>query len=138
MFEDGVVLCEVLEVAFVLLGDNGIEETASFVTTLFDELIVLGTDHDQGDKTYMVNEAFVVFFAASEGLFHAAFDATSEGLFAICALYHCHFFAVGDILAVRGSESRFGEGKEVDGIEQIGLALSVESDETIELVREGK
>ena len=101
LFEDGIILSQVLEIAFVLLRNNGIQETTPFVTSFFDELIVLRADHYQGNKTDVVNEAFIVFFSASEGFFHTTFDAARKRFFSISSLHHRHFFSMRNILTIR-------------------------------------
>ena len=50
----------------------------------------------------------------------------------ITALYHRHFFAVGDVERVLGSVSGFGEREQIDSVQHIRLALSVESHEAVE------
>ena len=92
----------------------------------------------------MVDEALVVFLATAELLLHSAFDAAGDDLRLVVmmevvgALDHRHVLVVGDVLAIDGVVRRFGEAQVVDSVQYVGLALSVEPNETVELVREAE
>ena len=93
----------------------------------------------------MFNEAFVVFFATTELFFNSAFDTARNGFFFrrrvvkdILALNHSHVFVVRNILTINSVVCGLGETEVIDSIQQIGLALTVETNKTIELVREAK
>lgn len=92
----------------------------------------------------MVDEALVVFLATAKLLLHSALDTAGDDLrFVVMmevvgALNHRHVLVVGDILAIDGVVRRLGEAEVVDGIKDIGLALPIEANETVELVREAE
>ena len=142
LFEKRIVLREVLQVGAVVLRYDTIDETATLVAAIGDEFAVLRRDHDQRNETDMVDEALVVFLATAELLLHSAFDAAGDDLRLVVmmevvgALDHRHILVVGDILAINGVIRRFGETQVVDSVQHVGLTLSVEPNETVELVRE--
>ena len=69
LFEEGVVLGEVIEVFAVELGDDNIHEPAALIGAFVNELLVGWRDHDERDETYMVNEPLVVFLVFAELFF---------------------------------------------------------------------
>lgn len=142
LFEKRIVLREVLQVGAVVLRDDTIDETATLVAAIGDKFAVLRRDHDQRDETDMVDEALIVFLTTAELLLDATFDAAGDDLRfrvaveVIGALNHRHVLVVGDVLAINSVVRRLGEAEVVDGVKDIGLALTVETNETIELIRE--
>ena len=90
----------------------------------------------------MVDEALVVLLAMAKLLLHSALDTAGDDLrFRVAvemigALNHRHVLVVGDVLAINSVVRRLGETEVVYGIKDIGLALTVETNETIELIRE--
>ena len=144
LFEKRIVLREVLQVGSVVLRDDAIDETATLVAAIGDEFAILRRDHDQRDETDMVDEALVVFLATAELLLHSAFDAAGDDLRLVVmmevvgALDHRHVLVVGDVLAINGVVRRFGEAQVVDSVQYVGLALPIEPNETVELVREAE
>ena len=47
-------------------------------------------------------------------------------------LHECHFFAVRNVQTVLACEGGFGKTQQIDRIQDIRLALSVEADEAVE------
>lgn len=92
----------------------------------------------------MVDEALVVLLATAELLLHSALDTAGDDLLfrvaveVIGALNHRHVLVVGDVLAINSVVRRFGETEVVDGVKDIGFALTVETNETIEFIRESE
>ena len=93
----------------------------------------------------MLNEAFVVFFAAAELLLNTAFDAAGDDFFfrggtvkGVSPLNHSHLFGVRNVLTINSVVRGLGEAEVVDGIEQIGLALAIEPDKAVEFIREAE
>ena len=90
----------------------------------------------------MVDEALVVLLATAKLLLHSALDTAGDDLRfrvaveVIGALNHRHVLVVGDVLAINSVVRRLGEAEVVDGVKDIGLALTVETNETIEFIRE--
>ena len=52
---------------------------------------------------------------------------------AVGTLHHGHILAVGDVERVLGGIGRLGETKQIDSVQDVGLALAVEAHEAIEL-----
>ena len=50
----------------------------------------------------------------------------------IRSLHHGHLFAVRDIERVLGSEGGFGKREEIDSVQDVGFALSVNAHEAVE------
>ena len=145
LLEQGVVLHEVLQIDFVVLRDDAIHEAPALVAAFADEFAVLRTDHDQRNKADMLNEAFVVFFAAAELLLNTAFDAAGDDFLfrggmvkGVSPLNHSHVFGMRNILTINSVVRGLGEAEVVDGIEQIGLALAIEPDQAVEFIREAE
>ena len=92
----------------------------------------------------MVDEALVVLLATAKLLLHSALDTAGDDLLfrvaveMIGTLNHRHVLVVGDVLAINSVVRRLGEAEVVDGIKDIGLALTVETNETIEFIREAE
>ena len=85
----------------------------------------------------MVNQTLVVFFAAAELFFLPAFDAAGDRLQVfVFALNQRKISVVRDVLRVLNIEERLGEAQVIDSVQQVGFALTVQSDKTIDLVRE--
>lgn len=66
-----------------------------------------------------------------------AFDFRLSAFDSIYALHHGHLLVVGDIERVLGGIGRLGETEHIDSVEHVGLALPVQTDQAVELGREG-
>jgi len=139
LFEQGVVGGEMLQIGAIFLRDDDIHETASLIAAVFDQCAVLRADHDKRQKTDMVGEALVVGLAQPKLLLLTTLEPAGDPerlrLGGIQTLHHRHRLGVGDVERIDGVVGRFGETEQVNAVEDVGFALSVEPDKAIQFIR---
>ena len=93
----------------------------------------------------MIEHALVLLLAVTELLLLSALDGARDlnrlGIsqtWLILTLYHGEVGFVADVLGVNGVEGGFGETQIVDGIQEVGFALTVLTDKTVEFVGKRK
>ena len=87
----------------------------------------------------MLREALVGLGAAAHYLFLAALETHADALLsallrAVVASEGHHVGPVADAERVLRGERRLGERQEIDGVEQVGLALAVVANEAVDAV----
>ena len=144
LFEDGVagadavhVALEEGQVAGLGLGEEEVEKAAAGAGGAFDELEVFGAKDDGAQGAEIFHEAFYglavegeVPFAAGPVHFDFAFALADD-----FAADKVAFGAVPDHLGAADAAKGAEGGHEVDGFEDVGLALGVVAEEDVEAGR---
>jgi len=146
LLEECVVARQGVEIGAAVLADDAVHKLAASIAAVEDEFVVGRRDHDERDEADMVLQALVVFLAATERLLDPSLEREGElregGVLLIAAvvgaLDHGKRSRVHDVLRVERREGRLGEREVVDGVEQVGLALAVETHEAVDVVGEGE
>ena len=135
-----VVSYKCLDVFAVVLGDDYVHEAAALVAASEDEFCVIGRYEDEWQQSDVFGEFPVFFFVSLHVFFlmesHAAGDFFFAAVQVVDALQHHHLFSVSDVLRVYAACCALGEGQKVDGIEHIGLAFTIATEEAVYLRRE--
>ena len=123
----------------MVLGDDAIYEFSPCLASIENKLLVSWRDHHERQQTDMVDKTFVVFFTPSHLLFLPPLEPATDLLVfsakEVIALNKGGRLVVSNRLRIECCKGRFGETQVINGIEQVGLSLSVESDEAVKFIR---
>ena len=141
LLENFVVACQAVEVRQVVLGYDDVHESSSLFASASNEHLVGGRDEDEWNKSDVLSQSAVGFLSPAHYLLLSVFQSAMYFFFGailslVDALQGHHLLAVHDGGAVEVCRAALAEGEEVYCIQQIRLAFSVESDETIHASRE--
>ena len=139
-----VIVSKSVDIGPVILRDDHIHQPAAFVATAIDEQRVGGRDKDNRYQPDVLRQTSILLLVALEMLFRTTFHSTIDThficclgmVFAIGALQHKKILIVVHDLRVDGREGTSAERQVIDGIQQVGLTLTVVTDEAIHLRRQ--
>ena len=138
-----VVTHEGTQVGGLALRDDDVEETATLLAASRNQLLVGGRDDDQRDESDVLGYPLVCFLPPSHYLslprLQTAVDVFRAAVLPLVSgLQHHELLSVAHRHAVLAREAALAHRQEVDGIQHVGLPLTVVSDETIDARREVK
>ena len=124
-----VVGNQVVQIHFVILGNDAVDEPAAGITAKVDDVAVGRGDDDKRVRAYVIRQAVIFLPVFLEHFFvpqfHAAHQLIGRFIPDDIRLDHQIVFPVPDVLRIHVIKVTFAERKIVQCVQNIGLAAAV-------------